>query len=255
MGRSTMDDPRERVRRRPSPLRALGHRNFRLFFAGQLVSLVGTWMQSVAQGWLVFRLTGSPVELGMVGFASQFPVFVLAPLGGVVADRHARQRALVATQTASMLLAFVLAALTLSGRVREWHIFVLASLLGVVNAFDIPIRQAFVVEMVGREDLANAIALNSSMVNGARVVGPAVAGLLVAARGRGMVLLRERRELRRGDRRPARHEGRAAAAARSRPGHAPSRRGLPVRGLDGARPCPPRPARASSASPGCRTRS
>ena len=169
----------------PSIVRALRHRNFRLFFGGQLVSLIGTWMQSVAQSWLVFRLTHSSVLLGLVGFASQIPVFLLAPVGGLVADRRHRLRLLVATQTASMVLAFALAALTLSGRVREWHIFVLAALLGVVNAFDIPIRQAFVVEMVAREDLVNAIALNSSMVNGARVVGPAVAGVLVATIGEG----------------------------------------------------------------------
>jgi len=170
---------------RPHVLRALRHRNYRLFFGGQLVSLIGTWMQSVAQSWLVFRLTHSPVLLGLVGFASQFPVFVLAPLGGLVADRHRRHRLLVLTQSASMVLAFALAALTLTGRVREGHVFVLAALVGVVNAFDVPIRQAFVVEMVGREDLVNAIALNSSMVNGARVVGPAVAGVLVAALGEG----------------------------------------------------------------------
>ncbi len=165
--------------------RALAHRNFRLFFSGQLISLVGTWMQSVAQSWLVYRLTGSSLLLGMVGFASQFPVFVFGPFGGTIADRHNRHRIVIATQTASMLLAFVLAALTLLNVVRIWHIFVLAALLGVVNAVDIPVRQAFVVDMVGKDDLMNAIALNSSMVNGARIVGPAVAGILVAAIGEG----------------------------------------------------------------------
>ena len=166
-------------------LRALRHRNFQLFFAGQLISLIGTWMQNVAQSWLVYRLTGSSVLLGMVGFAGQIPVFLISPLGGLIADRHSRHRTVMATQISAMLLAFILAALTLTGRVEVWHIFVLAALLGVVNAFDIPARQAFLVEMVGREDLINAIALNSSMFNGARIVGPAVAGILVAAIGEG----------------------------------------------------------------------
>ncbi len=169
----------------PVVLRALKHRNFQLFFSGQLISLVGTWMQTVAQAWLVYRITGSSLLLGTVGFASQFPVFVLSTLGGIVADRYPRHRIVIATQTVSMFLAFVLAALTLSGRVQVWHIMVLASLLGTVNAFDIPGRQAFLVEMVGKEDLLNAIALNSSMFNGARIVGPAVAGILVATIGEG----------------------------------------------------------------------
>jgi MFS family permease len=169
----------------PAALRALRHRNYQLFFFGQLISLTGTWMQSVAQSWLIYRMTGSAVLLGLVGFASQIPVFLLAPVGGAVADRYRRHRILVTTQTIAMLLAFVLAFLTLSGRIEEWHIFALASLLGITNAFDIPARQAFVADMVGREDLLNAIALNSSMVNGARVVGPAVAGILVAAVGEG----------------------------------------------------------------------
>jgi MFS family permease len=165
--------------------RALRHRNFQLFFGGQLISLVGTWMQTVAQSWLVYRLTGSGLLLGSVGFASQIPVFLFAPLGGITADRSNRQRVVIATQTASMILALVLAALTLTHRVTVKEIFVLAALLGVVNAFDIPGRQAFLVDMVGKEDLMNAIALNSSMFNGARVVGPAVAGLLVARLGEG----------------------------------------------------------------------
>jgi len=142
-------------------------------------------MQSVAQAWLVYRLTGSSLLLGSVGFASQIPVFLVAPIGGTITDRHNRHRLILATQTASMILAFILAALTLSGRVQVWHIFVLAALLGVVNAFDIPARQAFLVDMVGKEDLMNAIALNSSMFNGARIVGPAVAGVMVAAVGEG----------------------------------------------------------------------
>ena len=165
--------------------RALRHRNFQLFFGGQLISLIGTWMQTVAQSWLVYRLTGSGLKLGAVGFASQIPVFLFAPLGGIVADRTNRQHVVIATQTASMLLAFVLAALTLLHTVKVWHVFVLAALLGVVNAFDIPGRQSFLVDMVGKEDLMNAIALNSSMFNGARVIGPAIAGVLVARLGEG----------------------------------------------------------------------
>jgi MFS family permease len=166
-------------------LRAFRHRNYRLYIAGQLVSLVGTWMQSVAQSWLVYRLTGSSVLLGLVGFAGQFPVFVLAPVGGSVADARNRHRIIVATQTAAMLLAFTLAGLALTGTVRLWHVFTLAAGLGVVNSFDIPARQSFLFELVGRDDLMNAIALNSSMVNGARILGPAVAGLLIAAVGEG----------------------------------------------------------------------
>lgn len=169
----------------PHPLRALRHANFRLFFAGQLISLVGTWMQQVAQSWLIYRLTHSALLLGGIGFAGQIPVFILGPIGGHVADRYDRRRVLLFTQTASMILAFLLAGLTLTGRVREWHLFVLASCLGIVNAFDIPARQAFLVQLVEREDLMNAIALNSSMFNGARIAGPAIAGLLVAAIGEG----------------------------------------------------------------------
>ena len=165
--------------------RSLRHRNFQLFFAGQLISLIGTWMQTVAQSWLVYRLTGSALLLGAVGFASQIPVFLIAPLGGIVADRYRRHRVVIATQTSAMILAFILAGLTLTHAVQVWHIFVLAACLGVVNAFDIPARQSFIVEMVGKQDLMNAIALNSSMFNGARVVGPAVAGLLVASIGEG----------------------------------------------------------------------
>lgn len=175
----------------PSPpkwattLRALRHRNFQLFFSGQMISLTGTWMQTVAQAWLVYSMTKSALLLGSVGFASQIPVFLIAPFGGITADRMNRQRLVIATQISSMILAGILAWLTLSGRVHVWHIFVLAALLGVVNAFDIPSRQAFLIDMVGKEDLMNAIALNSSMFNGARVIGPAVAGILVARIGEG----------------------------------------------------------------------
>jgi len=166
-------------------VRALKHRNFQLFFGGQLISLIGTWMQNVAQSWLVYRLTGSALLLGAVGFAGQIPVFLFAPVGGIVADRFNRQQVVIGTQIASMVLALILALLTLAGWVEVWHIFVLAALLGMVNAFDIPGRQSFLVEMVGKEDLMNAIALNSSMFNGARIIGPAVAGVLVAKIGEG----------------------------------------------------------------------
>jgi len=169
----------------PWVLRAFRHRNYRLFFGGQLISLIGTWMQMVAQSWLVYRLTGSAALLGLVGFSSQIPVLLLASVGGAIADRHRRHRILVVTQTSAMLLAAVLATLTLTQQVQVWHICAIAVLLGIVNAFDIPARQAFVVEMVGREDLVNAIALNSSMFNSARVLGPALGGVLVASIGEG----------------------------------------------------------------------
>jgi MFS family permease len=171
--------------RLPVAFRSLKHRNFRLFFGGQLISLVGTWMQTIAEAWLIYRLTGSSVLLGLLGFVSQIPIFLLSPIGGLAADRWPRQRVVIATQIASMMLGFTLAALTLTGHIRVWEIIVLATMLGVVNAFDVPARQSFLIEMVGREDLLNAIALNSAMFNGARVAGPAVAGLLVAHIGEG----------------------------------------------------------------------
>jgi MFS family permease len=173
----------------PAALRAFRHRNYRLFFFGQLVSLSGTWMQSVAQSWLVYKLTGSPVLLGFVGFSGQIPVFLLASFGGAIADKYNRHRILIFTQTAAMVLAFVLAVLTLTNLIEVWHVFAIAALLGVANAFDIPTRQAFITDMVGREDLINAIALNSSMFNGARIVGPAIAGILVGAVGEGWAFL------------------------------------------------------------------
>lgn len=166
-------------------LRALSYRNYRLFFTGQLISLIGTWMQMVAQSWLVYRLTGSSLLLGTVGFASQFPIFLLAFVGGAVADRYNRHRVVIATQTASMILASILAFLTLTGAVRVWHIIALAALLGIVNAFDMPARQAFIAMLVDKKDLINAIALNSSTFNGARVLGPSVAGILIAGIGEG----------------------------------------------------------------------
>jgi MFS family permease len=165
--------------------RALKHRNFQLFIAGQLISLIGTWMQNTAQQWLVYRLTGSAALLGVFGFASQFPMLCLAWMGGYVGDRYNRHRGVITTQTISMVLAFVLAILTLMHRITTWQLIVIAFLVGIVNAFDVPIRQSFFVHMVGKEDLPNAIALNSSIFNGARVVGPAIAGFTIVLVGEG----------------------------------------------------------------------
>src|SRR5713226_9558998 len=161
------------------------HRNFQLFIAGQLISLIGTWMQNMAQLWLVYRLTHSAVLLGVFGFASQVPMLFLSSLGGYVGDRYERHRGVIATQTISMILAFVLAGLTLTNLINEWELIVIAFLVGIVNAFDVPIRQAFLVQMVGKEDLPNAIALNSSIFNAARAVGPAIAGFAIALVGAG----------------------------------------------------------------------
>lgn len=169
--------------------RALRHRNFQLFFGGQMISLIGTWMQTLAQGWLVYRLTHSAALLGTVGFAGQIPVLFFGPLAGIIADRHRRHRIVIATQVAMMCQALLMAILTLAHVITVSEIFVLAICLGVCNAFDIPARQSFLVEMVGDEDLMNAIALNSSIFNSARIIGPAVAGVLVAALGEGMCFL------------------------------------------------------------------
>jgi MFS family permease len=171
-------------------VRALAHRNYRLFFAGQGISLVGTWITRVATSWLVYRLTGSAAVLGLVGFAGQIPTFLLAPFAGVWVDRWSRYRVLVVTQVLSMLQSFALAWLALSGTISVTRILLLSAFQGVINAFDTPARQAFVVEMVeDRADLPNAIALNSSMVNGARLVGPSVAGVLIAVAGEGWCFL------------------------------------------------------------------
>jgi MFS family permease len=167
----------------PTALRALNHRNYRLYWIGQLISLTGTWMQSTAQQWLVYRLTGSPLKLGAVVFLNTLPILLFSLFAGVVVDRIDKRRFLVLTQTGMMLLALALAALTFTERVRYEHVLTLAVLLGLLNTFDMPTRQAFTVEMVGKEDLMNAIALNSSIFNGARLVGPALAGLLVARVG------------------------------------------------------------------------
>jgi MFS family permease len=163
--------------------RALRHRNFRLFFGGQFISLIGTWMQSVAQGWLVLKLTNSALMLGVVSFAGYLPVLLVALFAGVIVDHADRRRLIVATQALLMMSAFILSALTWAGVVRVEHVVILAAVNGLVTAFDMPARQTFVVEMVGREDLPNAIALNSMVFNGARVVGPAVAGVLISVIG------------------------------------------------------------------------
>ena len=162
---------------------ALKHRNFRLFFIGQLVSLTGSWVQNTAQGWLVYQMTGSKVLLGTVAAVGSLPMLLLSVWGGSVADRHPKRTVVFYTQTGMMLTAFVFATLVGSGRIHPWHILVLAALGGVAMAFDMPARQAFMVEMTSREDLMNAVSLNSSIVNGSRVIGPAVAGFLMAKVG------------------------------------------------------------------------
>jgi MFS family permease len=166
-----------------STFSAMRHRNFQLYFGGQLISNIGTWMQIIAQAWVVYQIGHSELTLGLVAFASAIPILVISPWGGVIVDRVSRRNLLIMTQTGAMLLAFSLAILSFLGVVKEWHVIVLAALLGVVNAFDAPARQAFVPEMVGKEDLPNAIALNSIMFNSARVIGPAIAGLLLAIIG------------------------------------------------------------------------
>ena len=171
-------------------LRTMRYRNYRLFFGGQSVSLIGTWMQRIAMSWLVYRLTNSVFLLGIVGFFGFFPTFLTAPVAGVLADRWDRRRILVATQCLSMLQALILALLVLSGTVRVWHIIVLSVFLGFVNGLDVPARQSFVPDMIEkREDLGNAIALNSAMFHGARLLGPSVAGVVIAAVGEGMCFL------------------------------------------------------------------
>jgi MFS family permease len=165
--------------------RALQHRNFRLFIIGQLISLIGTWMQTTAQQWLVYKLTGSVAMLGVFGFANQVPMLFLAWLGGHVGDRYNRLIGVIVTQSCSMVLAFLLAFLTLTHLVEEWNLILIAFLVGIVNAFDVPIRQSLFVHLVDREHLPNAIALNSSIFNGARVVGPAIGGFAVAWVGEG----------------------------------------------------------------------
>jgi MFS family permease len=169
--------------RMPKAFRALQHRNYQLYFGGQLISVAGTWMQSIAQAWLVYQLSHSELMLGVVGFAAAIPALIVTPFGGVIVDRVPKRKLLVITQSCAMLLAFILALLSFLNLVQVWHIVALAFGLGLVNAFDGPGRQAFVVEMVGRDDLPNAIAVNSMMFNGARVIGPAIGGVLLASVG------------------------------------------------------------------------
>jgi len=173
-----------------SVFRALKYRNFRLFFVGQSISLIGTWMQQIALYWLVYRLTNSAFILGLVGFSNQIPTFILSPFMGVIADRWNRHRILIVTQTLSMIQAFILAGLVLTGTIAVWHIIVLGLFIGCVNSLDIPARQSFIFEMVEKkENLMNAIALNSLMFNAARLVGPSIAGLLIAVVGEGACFL------------------------------------------------------------------
>jgi MFS family permease len=171
----------------PLGMRALRHRNFRLFWTGQLVSLVGTWMQMVARGWLVLELTHSPFWLGMVGFANSVPVLLLSLWAGAIADNVSKRKLVIVTQAISMVMAFVLAALTWTSTVQVWHILAISLVLGTVFAFDAPTRQSFTVELVnGKEDLMNAVALNSAIFNGARVLGPAIGAVALAWQGPGM---------------------------------------------------------------------
>ncbi len=170
--------------------RALKYRNYRLFFGGQTISLIGTWMQRIAMGWLVYRLTDSAFLLGVVGFAGQIPGFLVGPFAGVIADRVNRHRMLIATQVLAMIQASIVAFLVLTGAIEVWHLVALSVFLGFIMGFEIPARQSFLVQMVeNKEDLGNAIALNSSMFNMARLVGPSIAGILIAAVGEGICFL------------------------------------------------------------------
>jgi MFS family permease len=171
-------------------LRAFSHRNYRLFFTGQGLSLIGTWMQQIAMGWLVYRITNSTFYLGLIGFTGQVPIFLFASLAGVYADRHNRRNILLITQAVSMLQSLALTILTFTGMVGVWHLIVLSMVLGIANAFDMPARQSFVIDIVEqKEDLGNAIAFNSFMFNGARLIGPSIAGIVIAYAGEGMCFL------------------------------------------------------------------
>lgn len=172
-----------------SIFRSLRHRNFRLFFIGQAISVIGSWIQITAMPWFVYRITGSALLLGFVGFLSQIFMLVVSPFAGVVVDQYNRRKLVIITQTLAMFQAIILGVLAISGKIQVWHIIVLSSALGFVYAFDIPARQVYLVELVEKEDLMNAIALNSSIVNGARLVGPALAGILIAAVGEGFCFL------------------------------------------------------------------
>ena len=181
---------KEGIKGLKATFRSLTYRNYRLFFGGQSISLIGTWIQRIATPWLVYDLTNSVLLLGIVGFVGQIPTFLLSPIAGVLTDRWNRYNILITTQVLSMLQAIILAWLVFSGRIQVWHILVLSGFLGCINAFDVPARQSFVIQMVDKkEDLSNAIALNSSMVIGARLIGPSVAGVLIAATGEGVCFL------------------------------------------------------------------
>ncbi|HSN50615.1 MAG TPA: MFS transporter, partial [Bacteroidales bacterium] len=185
-----MADSKEDPGRFKTVFRSLQYRNYRLFFSGQSISLIGTWMQRIAMPWLVYHLTGSALLLGVVGFAGQIPAFLLSPVAGVITDRWDRYRVLLVTQIISMIQAALLAWLCLSGLIQIWEIIVLSIGLGCVNAFDVPARHSFVIDMVEKkEHLGNAIALNSLMFNGARLIGPSVAGIILAATGEGVCFL------------------------------------------------------------------
>ncbi|MCD6289353.1 MAG: MFS transporter, partial [Anaerolineae bacterium] len=162
---------------------ALRHYNFRLFWSARLVTLIGSWMQRVALGWLVLQLTNSPLLLGVVSFAGAVPVILLGLFAGVAVDRVDKRRLVLATQTAFMFLALTLAILTASGHIRVWHVIAIVMLTGVVNAYDGPARQAMIIDLAGRVDLTNAVALNSAAFNAARIIGPSLAGLLIARVG------------------------------------------------------------------------
>jgi len=166
-----------------STFESLRYRNFRLFWCGQLISLIGSWIQNVAQGWLVLELTNSPFLLGLVNSIGSLPVLFLSMFAGVIADRVRKRNLIIVTQTALTILAFALGILTSTGLVKIWHVLIIVFLVGVVNAFDMPARQSFVIELVGRETLMNAIALNSSIFNAARTIGPAIAGIMVSSLG------------------------------------------------------------------------
>jgi MFS family permease len=166
-----------------STFESLRYRNFRLFWCGQLISLIGSWIQNVAQGWLVLELTNSPFLLGLVNSIGSLPLLFLSMFAGVIADRVRKRNLIIMTQTALTILAFALGILTSTGLVKIWHVLIIVFLVGVVNAFDMPARQSFVIELVGRETLMNAIALNSSIFNAARTIGPAIAGIMVSSLG------------------------------------------------------------------------
>ena len=171
-------------------LRSFQYRNYRLFFEGQSISLIGTWMQRIAMPWLVYHITGSVVLLGVVGFAGQIPTFILSPVAGVLTDRWNRYYVLLLSQVVAMIQAFILAALYYTGTIQVWHIIVLSVVFGIFNAFDVPSRHSFVIDLVEKkEDLGNAIALNSLMFNGARLIGPSIAGIILASAGEGVCFL------------------------------------------------------------------